>query len=207
MDGPGGGGGRGRPDGRRGARPGAGGELPDRFHDPRPRFPGGLNLLLPRDVAVVGAEDAPEDFHARRDATGKLYRYTILNRRTPSPLDRRYAHRVAVPLAEARMARAASNLLGRHDFAAFRNAGSTPGSAVRELRRLDIERRGDYIRIDVTGDGFLYKMVRNLAGTLIQVGRGKLSPGDVKRILEGRDRRLAGPTAPAKGLCLIEVFY
>jgi tRNA pseudouridine38-40 synthase len=105
------------------------------------------------------------------------------------------------------MVRAAERLVGRHDFSSFRNAGSVPGPAVRRIDRLDIERRGEYIALDVVGDGFLYKMVRNLVGTLLLVGRGKLRPEEVGEILERRDRRAAGPTAPAKGLCLVEVLY
>jgi tRNA pseudouridine38-40 synthase len=105
------------------------------------------------------------------------------------------------------MSEAARLLTGRHDFSAFRNSGSVEGPADRTLRRLDIERLGDYISIDAGGDGFLYKMVRNLVGTLVEVGRGKIAPREVAGILESRDRRRAGPTAPARGLCLVEVFY
>ena len=168
---------------------------------------GGTNARLPDDVAVVRAEDAPAGVHARRDATGKLYRYVILNRSAPSPLDRFHTHRVAAHLDEGRMASAAALLTGRHDFSSFRNAGSVEGSAVRTLRRLDIDRSGEYISISPEGDGFLYRMVRNLVGTLLVVGRGDLEPQAVAEILEARDRRRAGPAAPARGLSLVEVYY
>jgi tRNA pseudouridine38-40 synthase len=170
-------------------------------------FRGALNAKMPEDVAVVEAAEKNYEFHAQRDAKGKLYRFTILNRRTRSPLDRRFTYRVPFPLDVDRMTAAAGVLVGRHDFSSFRNAGSTPGSAVRTLRCLDIRKEGDYIRLDVTGDGFLYRMVRNLAGTLILVGRGKLPVEDVSGILVSRDRCRAGPAAPARGLCLVEVFY
>ena len=167
----------------------------------------GTNSLLPEDVAVLRAEPAPPEFNARRDAKGKLYRYRILNRRLRSPLASRLAYRVRAPLDEGRMAAAAERLVGTRDFSSFRNAGSVQGPAVRTLRRLDIERSGEYICIEAEGDGFLYKMVRNLVGTLIFAGQSRLSPDDVSEILERRDRRLAGPTAPAKGLSLVEVYY
>jgi len=174
---------------------------------PAEGFLGGTNALLPRDVAVLRAEDAPPSFHARRDATGKHYRYRIVNRRSPAPLSARYATPVRAPLDEAGMAAAARPLLGTHDFSAFRNAGSVEGTGVRTLTRLDITREGEYLSMDVEGDGFLYRMVRNLAGTLIRAGRGRLDADGVRRILESRDRRTAGPAAPARGLCLVEVFY
>jgi tRNA pseudouridine38-40 synthase len=178
----------------------------------RSRFPArafvfGVNARLPEDVAVLAAEEAAEGFHAQRDAKGKLYRYRILNRETPAPLSERFCHRVPEPLDAGRMADAAARLVGRHDFSAFRNAGSVPGSAVRCVDRLDIERLDDYISIETGGDGFLYRMVRNLVGTLILAGRGRLSPEEVGGILASRDRSRAGPTAPARGLCLVEVFY
>jgi tRNA pseudouridine38-40 synthase len=168
---------------------------------------GGTNARLPEDLAVLSAEEVPEGFHAQRDAKGKLYRYRILNRRIPSPLDRRQVHVVRTPLDAAAMGRAAALLTGRHDFSSFKNTGSVEGSAVRNLHRLDIVESGAYIAIEAEADGFLYRMVRNLVGTLILVGRGALRPEAVAGILAGRERRLAGPAAPPGGLCLVEVYY
>jgi tRNA pseudouridine38-40 synthase len=167
----------------------------------------GTNALLPGDVAVRLAEEALPGFHAQRDAKGKLYRYRILTRRVRSPVRARFSHRIGAPLDVEAMSRAARGLVGTHDFSAFRNAGSVAGSGVRTLRRLDIDRLEEYICIEAEGDGFLYKMVRNLVGTLILVGQAKLAPDEVPEILAARDRRRAGPTAPARGLCLVEVYY
>ncbi len=174
---------------------------------PLPGVVHGTNASLPPDVAVLSAEEAAPDFHARRDATGKHYRYRIFRRDLRSPLSRRRATFIRTRLDTGLMVEAARCLVGRHDFSAFRNAGSFSGSGVRTLRRLDIALEGDYISIDVSGDGFLYKMVRNLVGTLVLVGRGQLSPVEVASILAGLDRSRAGPTAPPQGLSLVEVTY
>ena len=167
----------------------------------------GTNALLPGAIAITDAADAEPGFHARRDAKGKHYRYLVLNRRAPSPLAERFAHRVAPPLDVAAMRAAAGALPGTRDWSSFRNAGSVEGSAVRTVTRLDIERDGEYVSVDVEGDGFLYKMVRNLVGTLLLVGRGRWAPEAVREALDARDRRKAGPAAPARGLTLVEVYY
>jgi len=167
----------------------------------------GTNSALPSDIAVLSAEEVSPEFHARRDAKGKHYRYRIVNRRIRPPLDRRYASWFRETLDADAMAAAARGLVGEHDFSSFRNAGSFEGSAVRRLRRFDIARSGQNISIDVVGDGFLYKMVRNMVGTLVLVGRGSLTPSDVLSVLSERDRRCAGPAAPPEGLCLVEVYY
>ena len=167
----------------------------------------GTNSALPSGVVVLNAEEALPEFHARRDAKGKHYRYLILNCPIRSPLGSRYATWIRERLDVAAMAVAAGHLVGEHDYSAFRNTGSFAGSAVRTLRRLDIAREGQSISIDVVGDGFLYKMVRNLVGTLVLVGRGSLTPAEVRSILSDRDRSSAGPTAPPEGLCLVEVYY
>ncbi len=167
----------------------------------------GTNALLPPDVVILSADDAPPDFHACRDARAKHYRYRALDREIRSPLGERYAARVRGPLDVAAMDGAAAVLRGRHDFSSFRSAGSVVGDPVRELRELAVYRQGDGIVFDFRGDGFLYRMVRNIVGTLLQAGRGRLTPGQVEAVLAARDRRRAGPTAPACGLCLMEVFY
>lgn len=167
----------------------------------------GTNSALPRGIAVLDAEEVAPEFHARKSARGKHYRYRILNRGIRSPLGERYASWIRDELDVGRMAEAAGVLIGTHDYSAFRNAGSFEGSAVRTLSRIDIVREGNFIAIDVVGDGFLYKMVRNLVGTLVLAGRGKLATSEVESILSGGDRRCAGPTAPPQGLCLVEVYY
>jgi tRNA pseudouridine38-40 synthase len=167
----------------------------------------GTNTRLPEAVAIRDAEEVAEDFHARKSALGKIYRYRILQRRCRSPLAERFCWRIAAPLDERRMVEAASHLVGRHDFSSFRNTGSVETGPVRTLRRLDIRREEDYLAMEFEADGFLYRMVRNLVGTLVQAGHGRVEPEEVGEILAARDRTLAGPAAPARGLCLVEVLY
>jgi len=167
-----------------------------------------LNGVLPEDVVVVAAAAAPDDFHARRDARGKLYSYRIWNGASRSPLRAARSYWVAPALDLAAMRAAASAFVGRHDFASLQAAGSDIEQTVRTLRELDLlgESRGE-IEIRVEGDGFLRHMVRNLAGTLIEVGRGRRGPDSIPDLLLCCDRRQAGPTAPAQGLTLVEVSY
>jgi tRNA pseudouridine38-40 synthase len=165
-----------------------------------------LNGVLPRDVAVVEAARAAPDFHARSAARSKLYRYRIWNGASPSPLRAARSHRVFTPLDLGAMRRAASHLLGRHDFRSFRAARAAPGSTLRTLGRVDLEgeSRGE-VRIWVEGDAFLRHMVRILAGTLVEVGIGRRDPDAMPALLAAGDRAQAGPTAPARGLCLVRV--
>jgi tRNA pseudouridine38-40 synthase len=167
-----------------------------------------LNGVLPSDVAVVDAAPAPEGFDARRDARSKLYRYRIWNGADPSPLRARFSHCVPPALALEAMALAARACCGRHDFASFQAAGSNVQTSVRTLSRLDVtgESRGE-ISILVEGDGFLRHMVRNLVGTLVDVGLGRRAPDSMAALLAARDRRRAGRTAPAAGLALLRVSY
>jgi tRNA pseudouridine38-40 synthase len=167
-----------------------------------------LNGVLPADVAVVGAAPAPEGFHARRDARSKLYGYRIWNGADPSPLRARFSHWVPAALDLEAMVRAAGTCRGRHDFAAFQAAGSNVETTVRTLSRFDVtgESRGE-ISILVEGDGFLRHMVRNLAGTLVDVGLGRRDSDSMVALLAARDRRRAGRTAPAAGLTLLRVAY
>jgi tRNA pseudouridine38-40 synthase len=167
----------------------------------------GLNRYLPDDVAIISAEDADPDFHARFDAREKLYRYTILNRKTRSPLLKRYAALVCYDLNIDAMKEAAAHLIGRHDFKSFQAADKKERSSVRTIKKLDVIDKFPVIEIYVQADGFLYNMVRNIAGTLIDAGRGKIPPGEVKNILSKKHRPAAGQTAAAKGLCLIRVYY
>jgi tRNA pseudouridine38-40 synthase len=169
-----------------------------------------LNAVLPRDVAVLALAHTRADFDARRDARAKLYVYRILNRPEPSPLRARTHLHLRAPLDVASMAEAAKSLLGSHDFSAFRGApGGVPEdeNPRRSLDRLDVVARGDEVSIEAEGRSFLRHMVRNIAGTLVEVGQGRRAPGELAEILASRDRARAGPTAAAHGLCLESVRY
>ncbi len=164
---------------------------------------------LPADVALVHVADVPRAFHATRDARRKLYRYRIHNdRRRPvewGPAG--YAWHLWVPLDAARMQAAADALVGEHDFAGFASAGSPRASTVRTIFAVRVRRRFNAIVIDVEGDGFLYNQVRNMVGTLVEIGRGHWPVERIAEILASRDRRDAGPTAPACGLTLQWIEY
>lgn len=169
-----------------------------------------LNAVLPRDVAVLALALAAPDFDARRDALGKRYVYRILNRPEPSPLRARTHLHLRAALDVAAMREAARALLGKHDFSAFRGApGGVPEDEhpERSLDRLDLEVRGEEMALEASGRSFLRYMVRNIAGTLIEVGQGKRPARELAEILASRDRARAGATAPPHGLCLEEVRY
>jgi tRNA pseudouridine38-40 synthase len=167
-----------------------------------------LNGSLPEDVAVREVALAPDGFDARRDATGKLYRYSLWNAPERAPLLRRRALCLLRPLDLERIRAAAAQLVGRHDFASFQAAGSEVTTTVRTLRRLDVTgAAGEAVDFWFEGDGFLRQMVRNLSGTLIEVGSGRRDPEGMTALLAARDRRRAGPTAPAHGLTLVSVRY
>jgi len=166
-----------------------------------------LNHHLPEAVVVRRLETCRDDFHARFDARGKRYMYLVTTTRFPPPFGRAHAHWVHDPLDFQAMRQAAALLRGRHDFSAFASSGSPRRSNVRTLRTLRFLARRERFAILAEADGFLYNMMRALAGTLLDVGRGKLSPRDVEGILASRDRRRAGPTAPPQGLYLVSVLY
>jgi tRNA pseudouridine38-40 synthase len=174
---------------------------------PVEKIPHALNAHLPKDITIYKAQEVSADFNAQFDVKQKSYKYTILNRETPMAYMRNYYHLIKGPLDVEAMRSAALHLIGRKDFAAFTTKSSSKSDTVREITKLKIERQGDFVLIYITGDGFLYNMVRAIAGTLVQVGQGKLSPDDMVLILKSRDRRHAGPNLPAKGLCLLEVTY
>lgn len=180
---------------------------------PLERWPMALNTKLPEDVVVVEAEAVPPDWHARFAASGKLYRYTIDNGPFPLPTERLYAYHWPGPLDLEAMAGAAAILTGRHDFAAFRSTGGAAKTSVRHLRRLDVavqprtDGRGQRLEIWAEADGFLYNMVRILAGTLLEVGNGRRTLADVEAALQTGQRTRAGRTLPPHGLCLEQVFY
>jgi len=166
-----------------------------------------LNHHLPFDIRVLRSQEAAPDFHARYSASGKTYRYVILNRHAPSALHRSRAWHIPKKLNLAAMRRAAKYLVGARDFSAFRASACGAKNPVRSLKTLLIKKRGDFIEILLTADAFLQHMARNIAGTLVDVGLGRLKPDEVKRILASKDRRLAGRTAPPQGLFLVEVYY
>lgn len=167
----------------------------------------GLNRYLPKDISILSVDYVKTDFHARFDSKGKLYRYTILNRRSRSPLLNRYSAFITYDLDINAMRKASKCFIGKKDFKSFQSSDKKDISSIRTIKSLTIVEKSPIIEIYIRADGFLYRMVRNIAGTLIDVGRLRLSPEDVKEILSKRHRPLAGQTAPAKGLCLVKVFY
>jgi len=167
-----------------------------------------LNAHLPRDLAVVDCALAHDGFDPRREARGKRYRYDVWNGAAPAPLRRRRFHHVREVLDVGAMQAAAAPLLGRHDFASFQAAGSSISDPVRSLTRVEVAgASGSEIQFWFEGDGFLRHMVRNLVGTLLEVGVGRRPAGSMAALLAARDRTQAGPTAPARGLTLVRVDY
>jgi len=163
--------------------------------------------LRPHPVAVLSAEPASDDFHARFSAIGRRYFYRIIARRADLVLDRDRMWRVLRPLDAAGMAEAASRLVGRHDFTTFRAIGCQAASPVKTLDRLDVEVLGDEIRVHAEARSFLHHQVRSMVGTLVKVGEGAWTPDDVQAALEAVDRTRCGPMAPSAGLYLAEVRY
>ncbi len=170
-----------------------------------------LNANLPRDVAVSDVAEAPDGFHAIRDAVGKRYRYVLHDGPIRDVFSLRYAWYLPARLDAAAMHRAAQHLKGTHDFASFQTAGSERATTIRTITDVGVERgRGearDRVTIDVAADGFLYNMVRTIVGTLVEVGRGASAEDRPAEVLAAKDRRAAGMTAPPQGLFLVEVKY
>ncbi len=166
-----------------------------------------LNSLLPEDIRVKDVEEVDEAFHARFSAKGRLYEYRIFNGELLSPFHRHFSWFVPGKLDLARMREAAMKLVGRHDFSSFCSAGSDHSSLIREVYAIDVGMRGNLIIIQVEANAFLKQMVRNIVGSLVEVGRRKLTPSQFGGILEARDRRRAGLAAPAQGLFLVRVNY
>ena len=166
-----------------------------------------LNTMLPADIRIRESGAAPEGFHARFAACGKVYTYTFFNARHANAMGRLYSAHVPVVMDAQRMHEEAQALLGTHDFAAFAASGSVVKSTVRTIYRVKVERNGDYVTLTVLGNGFLYNMVRIIAGTLMEVGTGKRESGAIARAIETGDRLTLGQTAPAQGLTLKRVLY
>ena len=166
-----------------------------------------VNAHLPGDVAVTAADLVPESFCANKDATTKTYRYQIHAHRVADPFARRVAYHCRRPLDAAAMHAGARHLLGRHDFRSFETHYPNRLSSVRTMTGAAVTRDADLVRVEVTADGFLYNMVRAIAGTLIKVGLGDWPPEKVAAVVAARDRREAGPNSPPEGLMLVRVDY
>lgn len=174
---------------------------------PGDKFSFALNQRLPEDIRIQESCEVDADFHPRYADTVKTYEYNILNRRFELPTKRLYAAFCYYPMDIERMNQAAAYLVGEHDFKSFCSAGAQVQTTVRTIYAVNVTKEDDMVHIRITGNGFLYNMVRIIAGTLMQVGTGLMEPEQVKEILEARDRSKAGPTAVAKGLTLVEIRY
>lgn len=166
-----------------------------------------LNQRLPEDIRIQSSIEVPKDFHPRRQNSRKTYEYKIQNSQFPMPVYRLYSYFTYIPLDVERMQKAAEYLKGQHDFKSFCSANTAAETTVRTIYDIIVEKSGDMISIRVTGSGFLYNMVRIIAGTLIEAGRGNLLPEEIPEILIALDRTKAGPTAPACGLTLVKYEY
>jgi len=174
---------------------------------PTDRIPLAVNALIPPDIAVVDAVEAPDDFNAILSCRKKEYTYKIYNARIRNPMYINRAYFCPVPLELGVMQRAAAAFCGTHDFAAMRSVGTNVKSTVRTVHYCEVSKEGGLIELKVCADGFLYNMVRAITGTVIYAALGKLLPKDIEKILEKADRRLAGPTVPPQGLYMTKLWY
>ena len=181
--------------------------------DTRARMPGdkfsyALNQRLPEDIRIQGSREVPLTFHPRKTDSIKTYEYRILNEEFPNPVKRLYSHFTYLPLDEKKMNEGAKFLIGEHDFKSFCSVNAQVESTVRTIYSVEVEEQGENdLVIRVCGNGFLYNMVRIIAGTLLDIGQGKRDPMDIFTILEAKDRSAAGPTAPAHGLTLMKYEF
>jgi tRNA pseudouridine38-40 synthase len=167
-----------------------------------------LNSLLPKDILIKRVEEVDRDFHAQKKARSKVYEYRILNQPLRSVFHRQYSWHLPQKLDEEAMSKAALFLIGEHDFSSFRSSGTPTKTPVRKVFRAEWKKdRGGILRFEIEANGFLKQMVRTIVGTLVEVGKGKISPEEFKEILRCKDRKRAGPTAPPHGLFLKEVKY
>ncbi|GAB4186318.1 MAG: tRNA pseudouridine(38-40) synthase TruA [Simkaniaceae bacterium] len=176
----------------------------------KPRLLKSLNGLLPKDIRVLSVQQMPNSFHARYSAIGKTYRYHLRKDPVPNPFTRLYSHHVPFPLDMDLLHSAAKIFIGTHNFAAFANeaaAGSAAKNPVRTIYSLDIKTSDAEIILEIKGNGFLYKMVRNIVGTLLETARGKFPLEQIPLLFEKQDRRLVPKPAPASGLFLVNVAY
>lgn len=174
---------------------------------PEGKFRDAINTKLPDDIVVLKSVEMPIDFHARYNSVGKKYCYTILNTELPSALKKNFTFHVKLKLNYEKMQKACKYFVGTHDFSSLKNSGSSVKTSVRTITDLHIEKNDDIIKIYCSADGFLYNMMRIIVGILVQVGTEKIEPEKVEEIIESKNRQNAGKSAPASGLCLMEVFY
>jgi len=181
------------------------------YTQPKPipphKLPLAINRFLPDDIRVVSAREVPPDFHARYSAVCKEYLYRIHNSAVADPFQRGLCWRYPIPLDETQMARAAAYFVGTHDFASFQSVGSDIADTRRTVRFARVWREGEMISFHVCANGYLYNMVRIMTGTLVEAGAGRMEPQHMQAVLAGRNRALAGDTAPAQGLFLWKVHY
>ncbi len=174
---------------------------------PPEKIPYALNVVLPESIRIVNAQIVDDSFHPINKAVKKTYEYKIYNSNFHDPIHRLYSEHIYLPLNLTDMRAAALHMIGEHDFKAFCATGGSTKTTVRTVFSIDLFKQDDIITINITGNGFLYNMVRIIAGTLVYVGLGKLKPEDIPQIIQSCDRTRAGKTLSAKGLTLIEVFY
>ena len=174
---------------------------------PIEKIPIALNSQLKKSIRIKKAEEVPERFHSRYNCKKKTYEYTINNSEQGTAIYRNMQYHYPIKLDETKMDEAVKYLIGEHDFKSFKASGTSSKSSVRVIYDAKVERKGDIITITLTGNGFLYNMVRIISGTLVEVGEGKIEPVKVKEILDAKDRLKAGKTLPPTGLCLINVEY
>lgn len=174
---------------------------------PPEKFAYALNARLPDDIRIQTSREVEANFHPRHCDSRKTYEYRIYNALIPMPVERLYSYFTYVPLDVERMREAAAYFVGTHDFKSFCSADSQAESTVRQIESVNVQKNGAKITIRVAGRGFLYHMVRIMAGTLMEIGKGSRRPQDIIRILEAKDRSAAGPTAPACGLTLIQYEF
>jgi len=166
-----------------------------------------VNSLLPYDIRIKTVKQVGLDFHARYDAKSKVYQYTILNKSEHSVFTRNFSTYIRYPLDVELMRKEAKAFLGKHDFKSFQASDKRVRNSVRTIKMISVKKRRGYIYINIEADGFVYNMVRNIAGTLIELGRGKLQAGSIKKILQAKNRIYAGRIASARGLRLLKVNY
>ena len=166
-----------------------------------------INFYLPKDIVVKSIKKVSEKFHSQYSAKSKIYRYTILNNNIGSAINRNSCYHYNGDLNIEKMQKASKALIGRHDFSVFKSKSDNKNNNIRTIKRLEIKKKGKYLLFTIEADGFLYKMVRSIVGTLLGVGREKITIKEFKRVLKSRSRPLAGATVPAGGLCLLRVKY
>lgn len=174
---------------------------------PADKFREAINHKLPEDISIIESKEMNEDFHSRYNAIGKTYSYTIINRAAKAAIGKNYLYQVKFDLDVDLMKEACKDFIGTHDFSAFKSSGSSVKSSIRTITDLHIVEDNNIIKIYVTGDGFLYNMVRIIVGTLIMVGNKKIDPKDIKSIIESKDRAKSGFCVPPQGLTLEKVYY